>query len=162
MNDEKFTAERVSKTATFTANGKMEDVFPLFGPFEEKNWAEGWSPVLVYPQAGTIEEGLTFTTKGHVHGEKENTWIINKYQPVNHLIQYMVLADNRYLTITVQCNKLTDTTTAATVTYTFTGLTDEGNAVSKHILGKMFGSNLTDWGESINYYLKTGQLLKHG
>jgi hypothetical protein len=156
-----FSAQRISKTASFTTHGSIDKVFPLFGPFEEQKWAEGWSPVLVYPQQGKVQEGLVFKTKGHIPGEKENTWLINRYQPESHLIEYLVIAENRLLTITVQCGALADTATSATVTYTFTGLTEGGNMASGHILGRMYAENLHDWAEAINYYLKTGKTLLH-
>ncbi len=160
MSNENFTAQRFSKTASITIYANIETVFPLFGAFEEKKWADGWSPVLVYPSSEEITEGLTFKTVGHVHGEKENTWVITKYDSANHFIQYFIIAANRYLTITVQCSGADANLTNATITYSFTGLSDEGNEISQHILSKMYMHNLTDWEEAVNYYLQTGKTLK--
>ena len=160
MNDKIFTAQRFSKTAAITAHGTIKNVFPLFGAFDEKKWADGWNPVLVYPSSEQITEGLTFKTKGHVHGETENTWVVTKYDTSIHLIQYFIIAPNRYLTITVKCDRVHDSSTKAEITYSFTGLNGEGNEVSSHILNKMYEHNLTDWEEAINYYLQTGKTLK--
>jgi hypothetical protein len=46
--------------------------------------------------------------------------------------------------------------------YTYTGLTEHGNAINKLALGMMYRRNLKDWEEAINHYLETGQRLAHG
>ena len=46
------------------------------------------------------------------------------------------------------------------ITYTFTGLTEEGNThIAKH-LARIFAHNLKDWEEAINYFLKTGKTFR--
>ncbi|MBK7360406.1 MAG: hypothetical protein IPI96_14405 [Saprospiraceae bacterium] len=50
-----------------------------------------------------IEEGTTFKTDGHGHGEKEFIWRVSKYDQENFLIQYLVSSENRYWTITINC-----------------------------------------------------------
>ena len=156
-----FQAERVSKTATITLEENMDRVFPLFGPVEEKKWAEGWNPEILYPASAQIGEGMVFTTQGHGHGEDTFAWIVSKYQPENHLIEYTVSTPNRYWTINIQCQPLSDGQTKATISYTYTGLTALGNQINRHAIEKMYEKNLKDWEDAINHYLKTGQALKH-
>ena len=160
LHQQNFIAERVSRTATFIAAGPIDKVFPLFGPYEERKWAEGWNPAPVYPLTETMEEGMLFTTPSHMHGETESIWTLSQYQPANHRVQYSVVSPGRFLTITVVCSATSADRTTATVTYTFTGLNEEGNAISKHLLRKMYGRELKDWEEAINYYLKTGMQLR--
>ena len=64
MNNTNFKSERVSKTATIVLNRNISTVFPLFGAFEERKWAKGWDPILIYPDTEIIEEGTTFKTEG--------------------------------------------------------------------------------------------------
>jgi hypothetical protein len=73
MKNDTFTAQRVAQTATILLNDRVDKVFPLFGAFEERKWAEGWNPTLIYPQKEIIEEGTTFRTHGHGHGENESS-----------------------------------------------------------------------------------------
>ncbi len=40
MDNTNFKSEKVSKTATIILNNNISTVFPLFGAFEEKKWAE--------------------------------------------------------------------------------------------------------------------------
>ena len=65
MNEINIKSQKISKTASIILNEKIEKVFSLFGAFEERKWAEGWNPVLIYPDSEIIEEGTTFKTEGH-------------------------------------------------------------------------------------------------
>ena len=155
MDNRKFKAEKVSKTATIILNGKIEKVFPLFGAFEERKWAEGWDPELIYPSTEIIEEGTTFKTKGQGTDEPEFIWRVTKYQPEQFLIQYLVSTINRYWTITVICKSAEDNKTSAEVTYSFIGLNEIGNKYNKEALQRMYKHSLKDWEEEINRYLNT-------
>lgn len=155
MDNKNFTAEKVSKTATIMVNDSISAVFPLFGAFEERKWAEGWNPTLVYPATEIMEEGTTFKTKGHGHGhdEGEFIWRVSKYESENFVIQYMVTSENRYWTITIQCGSAPNNKTSATITYTFIGLNELGNRLNKHAIENMYSHNLEDWQEAMNNYL---------
>ena len=148
-----FVAEKVTKTATITVNENIETVFPLFGAFEERKWAKGWNPTLIYPSTETIEEGTTFKTPGHGHDENEFLWRVSKYKADSFLIQYLVSSENRYWTITVKCAPMAPGQTSATITYSFIGLNELGNKLNKHAIENMYKHNLTDWQEEINTYL---------
>lgn len=49
--------------------------------------------------------------------------------------------------------------TSASISYTYTGLTQYGNEFNQAAIEKMFVRDLTDWEEAINYYLKNGKQL---
>ena len=154
MNNKNFKAKKISKTATIILNNDISTVFPLFGAFEERKWAKGWNPVLIYPQSEIIEEGTTFKTEGHGNGESEFLWRVSKYEPENFLIQYLVSTENRYWTITVKCIMMEENKTAAEITYSYFGLNELGNKINEPALSKMFKNDLKDWEEEINNYLK--------
>lgn len=90
MKPPTFTAKRISRTATITLRGPIAAVFPLFGPIEERKWEDGWDPMILFPETGDLEEGMVFTTRGHTDEEATYTWIVSKYHPANHAIQYTV------------------------------------------------------------------------
>jgi len=154
-SDTTFTSERVAKTATILLNDRVEKVFPLFGAFEERKWSEGWSPTLIYPQTEIIEEGTTFRTPGHGHGETGFIWTVSKYDPGRFLIQYLVYSANRIWTITIRCSPVSEHTSSAEITYSFTGLNALGNEINEHFLQIIYRHDLSDWAEDINHYLKT-------
>ena len=159
-----FSAERVSKTASFVANGNIAIVYPLFGAFEERKLDYNWKPILIYPDKEIIEEGTTFKTiqDKHKHGgsdEKEFLWHVIKYEPSQYLIQYLVSTPNRFWTVTVKCEAVSEKQTKLTVTYTYTGLNEKGNKINEQALSQMFKNNLKDWEEGINYYLEKGKAI---
>ncbi len=153
MEQTKFTAEKISRTAEIILNGNIEKVFPLFGAFEERKWAEGWDPVLIFPSKEIIEEGTSFKTQGHENIEEEYFWIITKFDPQEYLIQYLVSAENRYWTITIKCEPSGDNQALSTITYSYYGLNEHGKMLNEHSLNSMFRHNLKDWEEGINNYL---------
>ena len=155
LDNLEFKAEKVLQTAVININGKIENVFPLFGAFEERKWAEGWNPELIYPSTEIIEEGTTFKTSGYGTDESEFIWRVTKYQPEQFLIQYLVSTANRYWTITVICKSAEDNKTSAEVTYSFIGLNENGNKYNKDALQRMYKHNLKDWEEEINKFLNT-------
>jgi len=159
MENNNFKSEKVSQSASFIVNANIEKAFPMFDAFEERKWAEGWEPILIYPENEIIEEGTTFKINAHGHGhghssESEFLWIVTKYKPNLHLVQYLVSTENRFWTITVECESLENNTkTNATVTYSYIGLNEEGNELNRNSLEKMYKENLNDWAEAINDYL---------
>jgi hypothetical protein len=50
--------------------------------------------------------------------------------------------------------------TNATISYTYTGLTEKGNLKNEVALNDMFASELKDWEAAINHYLETGTQLR--
>lgn len=157
MKNETFKAEKISKTAAIVLIERIENVFPLFGAFEERKWAEGWNPTLIYPDTERIEEGTTFKTPGHGSHEKEYLWRVSKFEADKFLIQYLVSTENRYWTITVKCVPLPENKTLAEITYTFIGLNENGNRINEQSIKRMYEHNLKDWEEAINSYLDKEQ-----
>ena len=147
----------ISKTATIHLNGTVKNVFPLFGPIREKDWAHGWNPVIISGK-GEVEEHMVFKTPGRYTDEKEYTWAVTKYDPERFLVEYTVTSKERIWFISVQCNDTGDKTNA-TITYTFTGFTDMARTRNHESLGRMFAENLADWERAINHYLGTGKQL---
>jgi hypothetical protein len=153
----KFVAERIKRSASFVINGTIDKVFPLFGPVREEEWAEGWKPGVIYSENGLVEEHMIFQTAGNPE-EGKYTWVITQFIPMKYLIEYTVSTAARIWFVRVECKEAGEKT-KATVSYTYTGLTEVGNHRNKRALEKMFEHNLTDWEEAINHYLKTGKKL---
>jgi hypothetical protein len=151
-----FKSERIQQSASFILNKNIEEVFPLFGPVREKDWAAGWEPSIVYPPSNKVEKSMVFQTKGRYPGEEKYTWIISEFDRKNFTIEYTVSTADRIWLIKVVC-KPKDIKTEATVSYMYTGLSVVGNERNKESLKKMFANNLKDWQDAINYYLETGK-----
>jgi len=148
--------QRISRSVTIRLNAQIEKVFPLFGPVREKEWAFGWEPEILYARSPLIEEKMIFRTRG-VDGDY--TWVVTKYQPENHAVEYAVHTVHRIWFITVCC-RADGENSLATVTYTYTSLSDEGASLNEKAMKEMFQHDLIDWEEAINYYLLTAQVLQ--
>ncbi len=151
-------AERFSDEATILLKGKVENVFPLFGPIREKEWAHGWNPEIVFSTSGIVEEQMIFKSPSRFENEPPYLWIVTKYFPEQYLIEYTVTAPERIWLIRVRCSAQDDLT-SATISYSFTGLTPRGNQRNKIALEQMYSNRLKDWEEAINHYLNTGTIL---
>ncbi len=160
MAQTSFKAERVEKSASFAVNTTVDKVFPLFGPIREKEWAHGWEPQIVYSKNSEAEEHMVFKTKGRHPGEEDYLWLVTQLRPKDYFIEYTVSTSQRAWFISVKCRPGRNNT-VVTVTYSFTGLSEEGNDLNQQALDKMYAHNLKDWQEEINYYLETGKQKQH-
>ena len=143
-------AERVQRSATITLDGTVGKVFPLFGIIREKEWDHDWDPTPVYPNSGDMAEGAVYRTPGHIHGDSPLTWVVSRFDTLdNHLI-YLVFAGNRVVSIDIRCSPLPDNRTTATITYTMTGLDEQGNQIIHHHIASVFQHNLQNWEALIN------------
>jgi hypothetical protein len=152
-----FNAKRIARTSVITLNAPLNAVFPLFGPVREMEWAHGWQPEILYPVDQPVAEHMVFKTRSHGHGEPDYTWIVSHYAPQQSLIEYTVFTPERLWTITIRCRAgAAAQTTQAEITYTYTGLTERGNAINERALHVMYARELQDWAEEINEYLGQG------
>jgi hypothetical protein len=162
MTSSTFTAQRISRTATITLKAPLEKVYPLFDPIGEKEWAAGWNPHILYPGGDLVEEHMVFKTPSHGHGEPEYIWTVSKYMPEQALIEYMVHTPERVWWITIQCRAdSAGERTRAEITYTYTGLSELGNAINERALRAMYAHDLKDWEKAINTYIETGTRFEH-
>ena len=153
-----FKSERVTRSATIRLDGCIEDVFPLFGPVREKDWADGWDPEIIFSETDLVEQHMVFRTRAPNADERYFRWVITRYFPEQHSIEYTVSTENRVWFINVKCSQ-NSSETLATISYTYIGLTPEGNLLNREALQKMYALDMKDWEESINYYLKYGTCL---
>jgi hypothetical protein len=152
-----FAPVRISRSAAILLNENIEKIFPLFGPFREAEWAEGWEPELLYGDE-EVRERIIFRTPGLFPGENFYLWVISKYDADKPCIEYTVRSNERIWFIMVEC-KPYKTFTLATVTYTYIGLSAEAHHQNQVALETIFSHNLTDWEDAINHYLRTGKKL---
>jgi len=153
----------VSKSGTITLEAGLGEVFPLFGPVREMDWAEGWNPKILTGDPDHVAEHMVFETEsGHPEDRNPATWIVSKYDPDRAYIEYTVYTQKRLWWIAVSCRAREGaTTTEATIEYTYLGLDEDGNRHNRDALERMFRHDLKDWQAAINHYLRTGKILRH-
>lgn len=164
MKETTFKAKRISRTSSIILNASLKTVFPLFGPIEEKKWAHGWNPQIIFSSTNKLELGMVFKTQITGRKDKEENdyiWVVSRFLPQQALIEYTVFTFERVWWITIRCQENNKhQTTSANITYTFTGLTENGNAKNAKHLARIYAHDLKDWEEAINYFLKTGKTFR--
>ena len=99
---------------------------------------------------------MVFKKKSHGHGEPNYTWTVSKYSTEQSLVEYTVFTSERIWFITIKCREGAPArTTEAEITYTYIGLSENGNAINEKALQSMYSRGLNDWQEAINHYLET-------
>jgi hypothetical protein len=135
-------------------------VFPFLTPEGEKKWAAGWDFDWIYPPDRSIEEDAVFTTSAHDHHQVEAIWIVNKYDPGHYQIEYYRVEPGvKVGHIQLRCEEHEPSTTLASITYTYTGLNDQGKRFVKRLTEDHYREFITSWEQAINHYLATGQML---
>ena len=159
-----YRANKLSQTAKICLNGSFEQVFPLFGPIREKDWADGWDPQILVSGAENIEEHMVFQTSPHSEQEQGQhyTWVVSKYDYDDGLIEYTVFADGRLWWITILCRQNQEGGSCdATITYTYVGFNELAEKRNTNAMATMYLHDLKDWEHAINHYLETGSTWRH-
>lgn len=154
-----FKSQRINKSASILLTGTPSDVFPLFGPIREKEWAHGWDPEIVFTEDKVVEEHMIFRTKPNPHRQEYYTWVVTQFDPKAYRIEYTVSTEERIWFVRVTCDE-DEGKTKAIITYTYTSLTESGRSKNEEALKGIFAHDLKDWEEAINHYLSTGEQLR--
>ena len=147
-----FTPLRLTRSATIQLNAGPRTVFPLFTPLGERLWVPDWDPTIIYPASGDIDLGAVFTTS-HDHAAP-TVWTVVESVPEQFRVAYVRVApDSHVARISVQCDEAAPAGTRATVTYVFTGLTEQGNAYVAQFTEHHYAQWIQQWQAAINAYL---------
>jgi hypothetical protein len=153
----RFAAKSVTHTGEFKMNAPVDRVFPFFTPAGESDWAEGWSPEFFVPADGTTRQGMVFRTPG----PPSMNWVVTHYDSAKHEIAYVTFTDDTLIRqLAISC-RAEGSVTVATVTYTLTGLSDDGNHQVEEYTAQAHEHRLHEWDTAIDHLLKTGKRLPH-
>jgi len=142
-----FAAVRAVRSHSFVLALPTARAFTLFEPEGERVWAQGWNPRFLHPVDGRAEAGMVFTTS---HGGEETTWTMVRHEPSAGVVEYLrVTPGSRVAGVLVQCAALDANRTRVTVIYTFTGLTESGNAYIGTMDESHYRTYIDSWAEAI-------------
>lgn len=155
-----FVARHIQHTQIIQLAAPPSRVFRLFEPLPERAWAEGWEPLMLYPLTGAAEVGTVFTSSHP--GEPDTIWAISAYDKARFHIAYVrVTPGSRVAFVDIQCAERESGTTSATISYTFTALSEAGNAYLEQHTPEHYHHYIAQWERAINYYLQHGKRLQH-
>lgn len=151
-----FTAKHIKRSHAIVLNAAVQNLFPLFTPAGEKLWVEEWDPAFLYPPSGETREGMVFTTD---HGNEKTYWSLIEFDPERCYARYArVTPTSRFGLVEVRCEAAGPRQTRAAVTYTFTALTEAGNAYIEEFTEEHYRQMIDSWQAQINACLLRAEM----
>ena len=136
-------------------NVPIADIFPLFSPEGEKHWVPGWDYINVM---GTTElsDDYVFLTKTHDHGTSDAIWIVKKYDPKLHFVQfYKIEPGEKIGVVTVKCTELEASKTMIRVTYKYLALSKGGEEFITVFNESTYEEFIDEWQKLLTSYFKS-------
>lgn len=135
-------------------HGTPETVFPLLCPVREAEWIEGWDPLVVVSESGVAERDCVFVTS-----EPEATWIVTDYDPPRRIEFIKVTTGATVARISIVLEPARGSETDATVTYSHTALSSEGEKLVQEFTEAFYEEFMQKWQTALNAFLeRNGQV----
>lgn len=139
--------------------GTPQEIFPLLCPNREKDWLDGWDYEMVYSISGFAESNCVFGTS--MHGRETTVWMVSRYEPDQRIIEFVRFTPNEMvIKISILVHWENKGITPVEVTYIYTALTEEQEQYLEQQLAEDFRKSMEWWEKAMNYYLKTGEMLR--
>ena len=145
----------IRHTKAFEMDLPIVELFPLFSPEGEKHWVPGWDYENVM---GTTElsEDYVFLTKTHDHGTSDAIWIVKKYDPKLHFVQfYKIEPGEKIGVVTVKCTELEASKTMIRVTYKYLALSKGGEEFITVFNESTYEEFIDEWQKLLTNYFKS-------
>ena len=136
---------KVKHTETFEVAQPIETVFPLFSAEGEKLWVPGWDYENVMGST-KLHEDYIFLTKNHDHASTEAIWIVKRYEPESHRVQfYKIEPKDKIGIITIECTGAGTGHTRVQVSYQYVGLSQKGNSFIEGFTSTDYKAFIEQW-----------------
>jgi len=153
-----FRGKRVSHTYIQINSATPERVFPLLCPVRESEWVPGWEYRLIYSASGVAEADCVFATPNK--DGSETTWMVTEYDPARLGIAFAwVNPGLAAAQIRIRLEANSGGTTSARISYSYTGLSMEGNREVESYDEEWFRHKMQSWETAINHYLNSGRRI---
>ena len=142
MNYKDFKAVTIKQSGEFELDISSDQALPLFTAPGEKLWIPIWDPVILYGDG--VEKGTVWVTTNH---GSTTYWYVEKYDADKKSARYVrVTPDADIGTVDVLLSSLGNNKTKVSVTYTLTGLSDDGNKNVEKMLHRVaYDSMMVEW-----------------
>ena len=159
MENKNFKAKKHYVFCDQLIKSTPEKFFPLLCPKREYEWIDGWECNIIFPESGLAELGCIFETE--FPGELKETWVVDRYEK-NKLIQFIRFSSIKVIRFTISLTDNNNGTTTAKWEQTITSLNEEGNLYIDKFSDAGFEKIVKVREEMLNYFLKTGEMMKMG
>jgi len=154
-----FKAKRIKRTYRQTIDGTSDKVFQLLCPVREAEWLDGWRYNMICSESGLVEEGAVFSTP--YEGEEDTVWIVTKHDSKTYEVEFARFTHNsRTCVLKIAVKSKDEKRSFVDVSYTYTGITPEGNDFIDNFTEETFLEAVSFWEKSMNHFLETGERLK--
>lgn len=145
----------ITHTKSFTLNEPIEMVFPLFSAEGETKWVPNWDYENIM-ESNELHENYVFLTTNHDHSTTKAIWIVKRYDPEQHVIQfYKVEPEQKVGIISVSCSALSNSITEISVTYEYIGISDEGRKFIHTFTSEEYEKFIDEWKQLLTAYFNT-------
>lgn len=153
---------RIVRSYTQHIEASPDTVFPLLCPVREAEWLEGWGDGLeiVHSDSGLAEDGCVFRKRAP--DRPETVWMITRHDPIRRVVEFFRVTTGLLATrLRIDVEPRPDGSSSVRITYTFTPLGEASRAyVEKHHGEEAFRRDMIWWEDSMNHWLRTGELLR--
>lgn len=145
----------IKHTVDFEIDQPIALLFPLFSAEGEKLWVPGWDYVNIM-ESKDLHEDYVFLTKNHDHASTDAIWLVKRYQPEIHLVQfYKVEPEDKVGIVTVQCKKIAEGLTQVEVSYEYIGLSQQGNEFIEGFTSTEYKAFIVEWKNLLLSYFES-------
>jgi len=142
---------RVTRTYVQKLQASPEEVFPLLCPVREMEWVDGWDPLVVFSRCGLAEPDCVFLTGNE---EPDSVWIITDRDSDNFKMEIIKVTPwTTVAKIAISLSENDQSGTDATVTYTYTALSEAGKDFINDYTESFYAEFMRYWENRINDYL---------
>jgi len=133
----------------------IAELFPLFSPEGEKQWVPGWDYENVMGKT-KLSEDYVFLTKTHDHGTTKAIWIVKKYDPKSHFVEfYKIEPEYKIGVVTVKCTELETSKTEIQVTYKYLALSTAGEDFIVGFNESAYAEFIVKWQKLLSNYFES-------
>lgn len=145
----------VKHLGRFKIQRPVDEVFPLMSPEGEKLWVPGWDYVSRSP-GDELRENFVFTTRGHDHAAAEAVWVVKRYEPAARRVAfYKVEPGEKVGLVEVVCREAAPGRTEVEVGYTYTALSESGEAFVASFDDAAYADFLAEWRDLLELYFSS-------
>ena len=142
----------IEHTKTFDMDCPVAELFLLFSPEGETLWVPGWSYENLMETTALCED-YVFLTKAHDHASTAAIWVVKRYDPVAHLVEFYKIEPNQKVgTVKVRCTALDDERTQVEVTYKYLALSTAGEAFISGFSAPAYDGFIGEWQTLLTNY----------
>jgi len=143
---------RIKHTEEFQIDQPADVLFPLFSAEGETRWVPGWNYKNIMGH-NDLHEDYIFVTENHDHALGEAVWLVKRYQPETHYVQfYKVEPVYRAGIITVKCNAISKSKTRVRVSYEYIALSEKGNDFIDSFTDEKYKQFIGEWKRLLEKY----------